>query len=194
MAAPDIDDLVEDISIQPKFRPTEGFEKVAGVEIAGWGNHKLGLEVAGQLIGWMPRRSKKIKVPGTDTFKVFYYVMVKVSHPVEAFKKEGETVLLQPGEILGMPVNPSLRPLLGYVLGKYRVWYMCQGLKDTGNVQPMFDYEILAEKGAKPSKKLPPPVNAQIDFDFENWVDESQSLEVETRDSAEYTASEIPIE
>lgn len=130
------------------------YEKRGERTIDGWLKVEAGVEFSGKLIGWLERENMN-----GDPVK---HVLVEVDDVTPAMKKGNEEVLLEPGQVLGVPVNHSLRPILGYVAGQAKVYAFCTGKKplEGRKGQSMYVWDLRVEPGAKPVAKLPPSLSS----------------------------------
>jgi hypothetical protein len=138
----------------PKYADlAKGFEGRGQRDIDGWLKVEVGAEVVGKLIGWMERDG----VNDGDTVRV---VVVEVATATPAWTKGKIQVTVPPGGVVGVPVNASLRPILGFVATGAKFWAFCKAQKDIGKGRKMFVWDLRVERGAVPTTKLPPSLGA----------------------------------
>lgn len=154
----------------------EGFEAAGGLEIGGWVKPEKDIVVQGRVVGWIPREGMEPTDPHIPN------ILIELEKPVKAFKRGKVQVEAQPGEVVGMPMNGSIKQLGLYIEARARVYLLCLGQRELDKKRKMYDWKLFIEKGAKATKRPPLPANAGRNIDYGSFS-EPESVETDDGDT-----------
>lgn len=128
----------EAVPVGAPDKPPAGFELGGTPEVNGWYSTVEGVAVQGQIVGSINIGERRI-------------VLVRLQHAVEAVY-EGDIILLEPGQVLGVGLKHQLREMLEYVEHKGHVWFRPTGKRSLpgGRSMWLFDLAFRGRKGAIP--------------------------------------------
>lgn len=119
--------------------PPAGFQKGGKEDIHGWYQPEVGNIVYGQIVQHIVTKSK---------FGARDNVLVRLEQDCQAYKgekkgeKKGEStkVVLQPGQVIAVPITYDLMEALEYVTNKGQIWFHAIEKKEVGK-NTMWKYE-----------------------------------------------------